>query len=130
MEIQHHLKEEKKKEFKGAERIMENVKSLNPVGAISDRWQDLKYTLCFRNRNSFAVLHPPREFRDRFQRGCLFVVWFSFNDPRRTPGRSDKLYYKRLRLCLFELNWNNGPRCDHNDTRTVIACNCTGKQLF
>lgn len=25
---------------------MENTRSLNPVGAISDRWQDLKYTHC------------------------------------------------------------------------------------
>lgn len=39
---------------------MENTRSLNPVGAISDRWQDLKYTQCFRNRNSFAVLQPSR----------------------------------------------------------------------
>ena len=40
---------------------MENTRSVNPVGAISDRWQDLKYTQCFRNRNSFAVLQPSRE---------------------------------------------------------------------
>lgn len=39
---------------------MENTRSLNPVGAISDRWQDLKYTHCV-----FATATRSRFYKHR-----------------------------------------------------------------
>lgn len=115
---------------------MGNTRSLNPVGAISDRWQDLKYTQCFRNRNSFAVLQPWREGEGggRGGGGIQIVsnvdVYSSFGSPSMIQEQRLAVWpgfiTRRYARCLFELNWDNGPWCDHGATgtsvTTVIAC--------
>lgn len=88
---------------------MENMRSLNPVGAISDRWQDLKYTQCFRNRNSFAVLQPSRGGGGG---GIQIVsnvdVYSSFGSPSMIQEQRLAVWSgfitRRYAHCLFELN--------------------------
>ena len=92
---------------------MENTRSLNPVGAISDRWQDLKYTQCFRNRNSFAVLQPSRGGGGGGEGGGIQIVsnvdvYSSFGSPSMIQEQRLAVWSgfitRRYAHCLFELN--------------------------
>lgn len=63
-----------------------------------------------------------RRNSDRFQRGCLFVVWFPFNDSRTTPRRLVRLYYKtvrslfvRVKLRQWSIVWPRRHRDECNN---------------
>lgn len=114
-------KEKKKREKREREERKDGINGEHEVAQSGrcDIWSVARFkihTLCFRNRNSFAVLQASREGRGGgggIQIVSNVDVYSSFGSPSMIQEQRLAVWSgfitRRYAHCLFELNWDNGP---------------------